>query len=583
MISIQKQDCVGCNACGDVCFKQAISFVADKEGFEYPVIDKQRCVDCGLCEKVCPALHKQVRDTKKDPLVFAAYAKDESIRIDSTSGGLFSLFAKWVYKQGGYVGGAIYNEDYSVSQIVSNQDRLDELRSSKYLQSNTENVYKQIKALLKNNEHVLFCGTPCQVVALHNFLGKDYENLVTLDFLCRGVNSPKVFQKYIRELEQEFNSKVTKIKFKAKKWGWHNFSMRINFANGIEYCQDRTHDLFFIGYLQGGCFARPSCYNCKFKSIPHISDITIGDFWGIEKLDKSMDQDKGTSVVIVNTDKGECSFNAIKTQIEYKQFSVDSLLGVNTNIFKNMSPTIDRKHFFEDLERMTFKATIQKYFIKENDSMMTKVFRVLKRFVPYSIKRCFHISFWTIDNKLFHDLYDYDLKFNAGFGNKASLTKSQEEQDNIRILKFYRKCQAARGTVWFDYYYKKLIKIGEKTGVGLYDNLNIGKGLIIGHVGRIVINANACFSGNLFLTHGVTIGRDIRGKRKGVPTFGKNVVIRCNSTVVGKITIGDDVLIAPNTFVNFDIPSHSVVIGNPATIHHRENATEGHIGRIVEG
>ena len=237
----------------------------------------------------------------------------------------------------------------------------------------------------------------------------------------------------------------------------------------------------------------------------------------------------------------------------------------------------------EDLERMTYKATIQKYFIKEKDSMISNVFRVLKRLIPYSIKRCFHRSFWMIDYKLFHDLYDYDIKFNAGFGNKTSLTKNQEEQDNIRVLKVYRKCQAARGTVWFDYYYKKLIKIGEKTGVGLYDNLNIGKGLIIGHVGRIVINAKANFSSNLFLTHGVTIGRDIRGKRKGVPTFGKNVVIRCNSTVVGNITIGDDVLIAPNTFVNFDVPSHSVVIGNPAIIHHRDNATEGHIGKIIEG
>ena len=186
-----------------------------------------------------------------------------------------------------------------------------------------------------------------------------------------------------------------------------------------------------------------------------------------------------------------------------------------------------------------------------------------------------------MDNTKFREVYSYDLRFNASFRGKETLSKSDMKLLQIKYLWYYRKAQASRSSIWGKWYIRRLINISEKTGIMLYENMNIPKGLIIGHPGPVIINGNATFEGNLFLTHGVTIGRDIRGKRAGVPHFGKNVCIRCNSTVVGGINIGDDVLIAPNTFVNFDVPPHSIVIGNPATIHHRDNATEGHIG-IVE-
>ena len=197
-----------------------------------------------------------------------------------------------------------------------------------------------------------------------------------------------------------------------------------------------------------------------------------------------------------------------------------------------------------------------------------------------NLKRFFTKSFWLMDKRKFHELYDYDMKFNASFRNKRQLSKSEKSMLQIKYLWYYRKAQASQGSIWGRLYMHRLIKFSEKTGIMLYENMNIPKGLIVGHPGTVIINDNASFEGNLFLTHGVTIGRDIRGKRAGAPHFGKNVCIRCNSTVVGGINIGDDVLIAPNTFVNFDVPSHSIVIGNPATIHHRDNATEGHIGKV---
>ena len=200
-----------------------------------------------------------------------------------------------------------------------------------------------------------------------------------------------------------------------------------------------------------------------------------------------------------------------------------------------------------------------------------------------NLRKIFNLSFWRIDWNKFHELYNYDMKFNAEFRGHQDgiLSKSEKKLPQIKYIKHYRLAQVSKGTLWQRYYMRRLKKFSYKTGIGLYDNMNIPKGLIIGHEGRIVINGAATFKGNIFMTHGVTIGRDVRGKRKGAPTFGKDVCIRCNSTVVGKVTIGDDVLIAPNTFVNFDVPSHSIVVGNPASIHHRDWATEGHLGKSL--
>ena len=202
-----------------------------------------------------------------------------------------------------------------------------------------------------------------------------------------------------------------------------------------------------------------------------------------------------------------------------------------------------------------------------------------------NFKRLLDFNFWHINKKKFLEYYQCDLKLNSEFRRQGDggLYNSELKLPQIKYLRLYRLAQAAQGTIWSRYYMYLLRRYSFKTGIGLYENMNIPKGLIIGHEGRIVINGNVTFKGNVFLTHGVTIGRDIRGKRCGFPVFGRDICIRCNSSVVGKIVIGDDVLIAPNTFVNFDVPSHSIVIGNPATIHHRDWATEGHLGkRLLE-
>ena len=207
----KKENCCGCNVCGDACPKGAISFKADNEGFLYPHIDRKLCINCGICEKVCPVINidSLKKNDKAEPDCYAAMHKNIEIVFASTTGGMFSALADVMYRQGGYVGGAIHNEDLSVSQFISN-DRHDivKLRRSKDLQSNAEGFYSKVKNLLNNGEKVLVCGVPCQMAGLQAYLGREYENLLIVDLICLGVNSPKVWRKYIASVEEKHGSKV---------------------------------------------------------------------------------------------------------------------------------------------------------------------------------------------------------------------------------------------------------------------------------------------------------------------------------------------------------------------------------------
>ncbi len=196
------------------------------------------------------------------------------------------------------------------------------------------------------------------------------------------------------------------------------------------------------------------------------------------------------------------------------------------------------------------------------------------------IRKLLCLKFWKYDYKKFRELYDYDLKFNASFRSKSQLSSQDRKMYEIRYLYLYRRCQAANGTIWYYLFFPSLKRFSQKTGIGVYENMHLEKGLIIGHYGRIVINGSVVFGEQIYLTHGVTIGRNSTGKRKGVPQIGSRVRIGASACVVGNIRIGNDVMIAPNAFVNIDIPDHSVVIGNPCVIHHKENATNGYIGTM---
>lgn len=397
MINItDKENCCGCNACGDVCAKKAITFKTDNEGFWYPEVDMGKCVDCGLCEKVCPIL--QIDNLKKNdfeiPICFAAQNKNLESLFNSTSGSAFAGFAEKMYKDGGYVGGAVFNEDYSVRQVISNEKNdLEQLRNTKYVQSNSEGFYIQVKDLLNEGNRVLVCGLPCQMAALRTFLRKDYENLIIVDMICLGINSPRILPAYLHWKERQHGSKIVYYKAKNKEMGWRQLTTKLVFENGeVEY-DKRDTNYFTQGFISTHAFARPSCYECKFKGTPRIADLTIGDFWGAEHyVGKEYDHDLGTSIIMVNSQKGLDFYESVKSKFREKEVKFGDVLVNNKAIMQSLSrPTFDRESFYNDLSNLPFEDFAKKYITLPNIQKQSK-FKSVVRFI-LNVKK---VSGWDI-------------------------------------------------------------------------------------------------------------------------------------------------------------------------------------------
>lgn len=368
MIDIkEKKNCCGCNACYDICPKDAITLSTDIEGFWYPRVDIDKCINCGLCERTCPQLH--IGALKKNdfeyPVCFAAIHKNIEVRFGSTTGGLFSALAEQMYREGGYVGGAIYNKDFSVSHFISNNPAdLALLRQSKYSQSQTCGIYKEVKRLLMAGEKVLICGTPCQMAALRRFLNKDYENLIIVDFICKSITSPKFYAKYLDYWERKVGSQLVSFKFKDKELGWRSLVKRFDFKNGkTMYSRAQDNDLYSMAY-HGNIVSRPSCYFCQFKGFPRMSDITIADFWGVEKYAylKDIDDNAGTSAVMCNSSKGLTFYKQLKN-ITSLETTIEKILPGNPALLHEQKMSVmNRDTFFHDLDRKAIEEVVPLYF-----------------------------------------------------------------------------------------------------------------------------------------------------------------------------------------------------------------------------
>ena len=353
---INKKKCSGCGACFNSCPFNAISMQEDKEGFLYPVIDKTKCTNCGLCKKVCPILNNKSTNLQK-PACYAVMANDE-IRQKSSSGGIFTLLAQYILDNGGYVCGAAYNNDFSVSHIIiDNKSDLDKLRGSKYVFSNTNTCFKDIKKILNNNKTVLFTGCPCQIAGLYGYLGNNYSNLITVELLCHGAPSYKVFKKY---LDENFDiTQIKKINFRDKAVKWRCDYLTIEMQNNEIRHLHKNNCTYEQGF-HTGLFNRKSCAPCHFAKLPRQADITIADWWRIKKYDKNMDDTRGTSLVLINNKKANDLFNKIKQNAKkIKKISLEKAKrSPNITIYKPLKPHGHREIFFKNFDKMSFDENV---------------------------------------------------------------------------------------------------------------------------------------------------------------------------------------------------------------------------------
>lgn len=322
----------------------------DSEGFLYPDVNKQQCIDCGLCESVCPIIN--TKEPVKPITVLAAYNNNESIRQKSSSGGIFTLLAEKTIEEGGVVFGARFNENWQVELAYTETvDGIAVFMGSKYVQARVGNAYSDAKRFLEQGRQVLFTGTPCQISGLNQFLQKEYDNLLTVDVICHGVPSPKVWKRYLSEITNNAIHAVNSCSFRNKDNGWKRFNFRISFPENEETCilSSYHQENHFMRAFLSNMILRPACHSCKSKSGRSQNDITIADFWGIQNVLTDMDDDMGTSLILINTSKGR----SFADKLNMKSVPVDFQEAIKENVSwkESVQPHPQRNHFFHNLDR----------------------------------------------------------------------------------------------------------------------------------------------------------------------------------------------------------------------------------------
>lgn len=592
----RKENCMGCGACRNVCPVDAIRLAPDEEGFSYPQVDETVCIRCGKCIQVCPLIHPAPvpPDRADPPPVLAAWNRDPAIRLQSTSGGVFSALAEAVFRSGGRVAGAVFAPDHTVHhRVASEPEALKALRSSKYLQSDTRLVFREIRDELKAGRRVLAVGAPCQIAGLYAFLGGDHEGLVTCDFICRGVNSPKAFTRYMDLLEAENGGRAVHIHFKDKARGWHRFSTRVEFDNGRVYVQDRYHDLFMRGYLEANCFIRPACHECRFKGSKRAADLTLGDFWGLDKAHPEWDSNEGTSLVMVNSGKGRRLFQEAGEQLQSHAAATELARAGNPALLESVPPGPNREAFFRDLDRYSFSHLARKYFPPKGRNKGGRIMTAVRRMIQ-RIRR----SQWREPGFSFR-AWNVFLRLNF-------LCRGTEREPGefliptpcCRVAVQRGARLALKGTLLLGWKPFRGSRVETRLMVETDSTLTVegrvtvyaGGDIRVREGGRLTLQGGYFNDGVQIACHrAVTIGRDCAIAREVIIRdtdahelaggehrksaeirIGDRVWIGTRAIILKGVTIGDGAVIAAGAVVTKDIPPRSLAAGVPARVI-REN------------
>ncbi len=379
----EKNICVGCTVCANVCPRQCVEMKKNPNGFAYPaIVGAQRCVECGLCSKSCPVLDNK-GISQRLPSAYSVLSKDEFVRKDSSSGGIFTELCKEVIRNQGSIYGAAYNESFEVHHIcVGNEQDLSLIRGAKYSQSVLGNTFKEIKMKLEEERKVLFSGTPCQVAGLKSYLGKEYDSLICVDFVCHGVPSPLAWSEYVKYRSKIDNHGVlpVSINLRSKETGWSRYS----YCHVFQYKNKRVvipnHESLYMKLFVGDYINQLACTDCKFKGYSRVSDFTLGDFWGIWDIDPEIDDNKGTSVVLIHSEKGNNLFNHIKDNLIVKEVTLEQASQQNPSMLTSSKANPHR----EEAMMLIKNGKIEecgKFFIQK-----TSLFQKMKNRIKSVIK-----------------------------------------------------------------------------------------------------------------------------------------------------------------------------------------------------
>ena len=380
IVELDKNKCTGCRCCEKVCPVNAIQMIENKEGFIEPRIIEEKCINCGLCFKRCPQLHDvYIKNKLENIKILAAKSKDINNQKSSSSGGIFSVLATYILKQEGIVYGCAFNSELIAEHIrISNTSEIYKLKGSKYVQSNTKNTFSLCKQDLENNKKVLYSGTPCQIAGLKSFLGKEYDKLITVDLLCHGVPSPMLLKKYIQFLEEKNNAKIINIEFRNKEkayWGL-GYKIKVTFENNKTKFFNGDEDIYTNAFTQGSTL-REACYNCGYTNLCRQGDITLGDFWGVEKTYPKLYDKNGISLLLVNTDKGNKIIELLNNSLYTYHIEYNKIEKYTDTLKFSCNRKEKRNTIYSDLESMQIQNVL-----KNNKIIKKKI----KNSIPYFIR-----------------------------------------------------------------------------------------------------------------------------------------------------------------------------------------------------
>lgn len=362
-LSKDKSVCSGCRACQQACPCNAIQMRADDEGFLYPHIIEEKCVKCGKCENICP-VHSPVSKSSIDE-IYAVQSKDAESLSNSSSGGVFAVLADVFIKNQGVVFGCVLENNSATIISTTKQEKINQMQGSKYVSSDTGNTYQEAKQLLDSGVSVFYTGTPCQIAGLRAFLGKDYENLITMDFLCHGVPSAEIFKENIKYIEQKYKGELSEYKFRDKSLkGWGHVTSFC--VKGKKHYQPGKLNAYFCGFINN-YLNRYICYSCPFRGQERMSDFTVGDFWGYDT--EKVNTQKGVSFIAINLDKGKKMFEEkLKDSFFVESTTVATVSKMNSSILSGKESEIpnERKSIYKYVKDNGYQKTVKKFLIPKN-------------------------------------------------------------------------------------------------------------------------------------------------------------------------------------------------------------------------